>query len=140
MAKDLVTIENYRRDTYQNPQENQSLGDHMVSVERAAESLICYELKFGGKIVDFDETSIEAQTTILSKVDTTIFRGSKENISILLGLAELFEQRRQELISCGDVLDKITQLCGHSTLLLTQTGPMILGTMAMRMMGEAAKA
>lgn len=105
-----------------------------VDLERAFKTLVDGELKFGGRVVNATETSLEIQTRIMgSTIDTTYFEGPEEEMANLLAIAlsyekelsenrdEIFNEAYAELQRKGG--DRVT----GSPFFLTHMGPLLIG-------------
>jgi hypothetical protein len=57
------------------------------TVDKALRLFVMYEIGYGGYVVNFSDTRLEVVTNILSKVDKTLFEGSKEDMALLLEAA-----------------------------------------------------
>lgn len=60
-----------------------------TTVKRALESLLVYELGYGGVIEEITPTKVVVKTRIMSCIDTTIFTGSEEDMAMLVEAASI---------------------------------------------------
>jgi hypothetical protein len=117
----MITIVNSRRDIW-----GEKYPDIITrkSITDAAIQLVESEFKFNGKIIDITDLSLTTETNILSKIDTTEFRGSGKEIEFLHLLA-----RWWLLISSDneEYADSIVNMFKGKPLFITKFGDMIIG-------------
>lgn len=98
-------------------------GVRSVSVGRATESLLRFELGFGGVVSKFSEFEIVVVTHVLGCVDTTVFSGSSSEMKTLLVGAALYSQFRGERFDVD--VDKLIKSTRGSPLLITAWGGLV---------------
>lgn len=103
------------------------------SVSKALESLVVYELGYGGKITEIDyPTKIAVETRICSKIDGTVFEGPEEKMKPLFEAAYFFlkatgEHSDEIVNSAVQALgDRLGELAGVP-FFLSLAGPMVMG-------------
>lgn len=59
------------------------------SIKQAFNSLVNYEIGYGGIVISIEETKVVVETRIMDTIDTTIYEGTKEDMALLVEAALL---------------------------------------------------
>ena len=99
----------------------------------ALKSLVVYELGYGGQITNLDyPTRIKVETRILSKIDTAVFEGSKEEMKPLFEATYFFLKATTEHsdLIVENAVAKLNRELGELAgipFYLEIAGPMVIG-------------
>ena len=89
----------------------------MRTPEDALELMLRYELGYGGRVLDITERSVVTQTRVLSKIDTTTFTGSPEDMALLLaGVHAWLEAERG--VNMDNVISQVLEIPGANRPLI----------------------
>lgn len=110
---------------------------YTATLGQAMETFVAYELGFGGRVsnvVTTDVVTIEVQTRVMGKLDTTWFQGSVTDMRPLLVVAaqhsRVWKDHSQELIdSCLKVMEWQGLVPGRP-LFITMAAPHIAGELS----------
>jgi hypothetical protein len=101
---------------------------HDEKIGKAFQSLVEYELGFGGVVTILTPTKIVVKTPIFSKMDISTFEGDEAELRPLVEIASLF-------VACNEnkmrkpIIEAVSSLfTGKSTLVITHFGPFMLGS------------
>lgn len=114
------------------------------SIADALESLVVYELGYGGNVIDLTETKVSILTNVMGCKDSTIFEGPKEEMQSLVEIALLgiyssyqrlllkedrdeWEDKRLEKMT-----ERVIKVTKGSPLLINLASDMILGDFSMK--------
>ena len=99
--------------------------ERSVSKNSAADWLVIHELGMGGQIVNIEETKITVVTRIPGAVDTTEFKGKKEDLNILFKVVSGHISVNEHK-SC--IIEQVTEkLAGAKALVATTMGRIMVG-------------
>lgn len=107
------------------------------TVAHAVESLLIYELGYGGRVIEWSPVKLVIQTTILGSVDTVTFEGSEEDMTLLVEAAYLATEynpmKRGALKEYQDAaVDHIMRVTGGKPLYVTMACGILLGEPAVK--------
>lgn len=114
-----MEIQHYRRD--RNYGDEERLGTiENAPLENALETLLKFELGFGGKVTAASKTSLEVTTPVLAKIDRTVFLGTEEEMDPLLQvIGTYFGVQKQ-------VGDQVTDTIGSHLVKITKGNPFLI--------------
>lgn len=122
----MIEIFNYRN----NGGGETLLSNPLVSMEDAMESLVKYELGYGGQISDVkasgDRTTIEIKTRVLSCQDRTVFDGPKDEMMPLLQACKVWMEAGKR-VDMGKVASDLCHAMGGNALLITSSAGLAIG-------------
>jgi hypothetical protein len=97
-----------------------------ASLSEAIRSLVRFELGYGGRVVEISETRIKVITIVLSKIDTTIFIGTKEEMEPLLVAVAVFMDGHK-LYGMDRLVNDVMNLTKGKALLVAHASGLIAG-------------
>jgi hypothetical protein len=112
----MIKITSYRDRTG----EHFVLPSRQVSIGKALQSLLYFELGFGGQIVKWDKEQIEVQTHVFGTQDTTIFTGSEVEMMPLHEAAYAYVTVQKD--SFDKDVDRFMKFTSGNALLVTCAG------------------
>ena len=111
------------------------MSEYEQSASQALESLVVYELGYGGRVSSLSLTKIVIETQILGVKDKTIFEGSENEMAFLVKVAALHASlmnkrgnRDMFIEKAASFLDELSEGVRGNTLLVTTLAPFILGS------------
>ena len=107
------------------PVDEVMLAQRQVTVGRALESFLVYELGYGGRVTRVFPELIEVKTVIPGWVDRVLFQGTEKELAPLLQALTVFLQVKQKPSIVVDSVWK--QLEGENALILSHLGPILVG-------------
>jgi hypothetical protein len=103
---------------------------HNKSIQDALNSLVKYELGYGGRVANIFEVGeniqIKTVTQVLACIDTTWFEGSREEMLPLVTACHLWSQVVQKGTPEG-LIDQLMKVTEGNPMLLTMTAPLLIG-------------
>lgn len=110
---------------------------HESKIENALISFAKFELGYGGHVTaiteDADKVTIKTETKILSKLDTTIFSGSKEEMEPLLKIAYLVSSTQKiDIKIFVDIINKTLGKNAGTPFFLVNFAPLIIGDLSVK--------
>lgn len=112
-------------------------GYNEYTPKKALESLVIYELGFGGVVTKLSKTCIEVRTLVMACIDTTIFEGPEEEMALLVEAAAIslvtnpLADDAPPAYTDAAMASVMSQTKGNVSL-LTMAGPMILGSISIK--------
>lgn len=112
------------------------MSEYQQDTGQALKSLVVYELAYGGFITNLSATEVAVETRLLlgSTIDTTIFRGSTEEMELLVRVAACHslimdsqENRTTLRDRAVEFLGSLPSAIGGSPMYVTLLAPFILG-------------
>ena len=103
-----------------------------VSVKSALESLVVYEIGYGGQITDITKTKVAVRTLVMDCVDTAEFTGTEEEMKLLVEAAALSLGTSPMAASVPEAyrqaaLDEVMKVTKGIPLYMKLGGGMLLG-------------
>ena len=130
----MITISGIRHNG-----EEHKLPERTVPISKALNSLVEFELGYGGNIVELTESRVVVQTRVMNCVDTTVFEGSAEDMRPLAEVAGYYlmvssgEANEKVISSVVDALGSHGSGKGLNTLLFTNLAPLMVGAKRVKM-------
>lgn len=114
--------------------QHHDLGTYVKNVGQALESLVIYELGYGGRITELSATRAVVKTTVMNCLDTTIFEGSEEDMAPLVHVSALAAKHHgfQDERSKQEALDAVMAFTKGNPLLIKLGGDLIIGQYTVR--------
>lgn len=96
--------------------------------------MLCYEIAYGGRVVELSETKVTTKTQIMNCVDYTDFSGPKEEMEVLVAVAALCVKHdaRNHPASFDAAAEQTRRVTGGNPLLVKLGGDYILGQFSIR--------
>lgn len=108
------------------------------SIENAVESLLIYEIGYGGSVIDITPTKVVVRTYVMACVDVTQYEGAEKDMEPLVAIAIAAARLQKEPLS-DSVIDQVMQFTGGKPLIVMLGAGLITGMSRVRqIMLEAA--
>ncbi|OGN04402.1 MAG: hypothetical protein A3B99_04950 [Candidatus Yanofskybacteria bacterium RIFCSPHIGHO2_02_FULL_44_12b] len=100
----------------------------------ALESMVVYELGYGGSVTDLSETKVVVETVVLGCKDATIFEGSREEMELIVRVAACHAVIMGDETSRGAIIERVADFLGTlpsdvggSPLYISLMAPFLIG-------------
>lgn len=107
------------------------------TVPKALESLLVYELGYGGRVAEWSPTKLVVETSIMACVDTVTFEGSEQDMALLVEAAYLAAECHPMRASSPKeyqdaAVNHIMSVTGGNPLLIKMSHGMLMGKPAVK--------
>lgn len=100
----------------------------------AIESLLMYEIGYGGRITKIEPTEVHVRTHIMSCVDDTVYSGSEEEMEPLVHIAVLAAKYHAMDVESSreEAMNKVMEVTKGNPLLIKLGGDILIGGFSVR--------
>jgi hypothetical protein len=98
-----------------------------VSIQKALDNLLIYELGYGGSVTEFTPTSVTTVTHVMGCVDVTIFTGNEEEMKLLTTAASIATNRELSEAVCNKNEIDVAAAISEYILKVEKGMPLLVG-------------